>query len=316
MLIFAVTFSKQFMASQFKLFQRLVWLVDTVHTAGGITRDEIDRLWANSAHADGAKEYGERNFHRHREAVSLLFGIDIEYNHATKKYELKSDGDDRYDSVRAWLIDTFAINNMVNTAREVRHRILFEEIPEGTRYLSTIVTAMKQGCKLHITYKRFDREQGHSFLLNPYCLKVFRQRWYLIGKPDDHPEEENPRIYSLDRVKALTITAEPSHIPVDFNANDFFEHQFGIDRTITKPVEVRIRVTALTAKYIRTLPIHHSQREVRTTKNYSIFTFYIAPTYDFIQELRKHGSNLTVEKPLSLRESFLEDIDNQQKNYR
>ena len=304
------------MAAQYKLFQRLIWLVDTVYTAGEITRDEIDRMWAKSAHADGAKEYGERNFHRHRDAIYWLFGIDIEYNHTTKKYALKSGGDDRYDSVRAWLIDTFAINNMVNSAREVRDRILFEKTPGGTRYLSTIVRAMKNGCKLNVTYKRFDREQGHSFLLGPYCLKVFRQRWYLIGKPDDHPEEKDPRIYSLDRVKRLSITAEPFVMPEDFSARAFFEHQFGIDRTITDAEEVRIRVTALTANYIRTLPIHESQREVRRMKSHSIFTFYVAPTYDFIQELRKHGSNLVVERPLSLRKLFIEDIDNQRKKYR
>lgn len=296
------------MAAQNKLFQRLIWLVDTIYSAGHITRGEIDRRWAQSSYNDNHDtEYGERNFHRHKDAIFEMFGIEIVCNHTTKEYSLSSLGDAEGGGVRSWLIDTFAINNMVNLAGDMQDRILFERIPAGTRYLSSIVSAMKEQHQLLLTYQGFDRPEPHSFLLAPYCLKVFKQRWYLIGKPQDHPEEADPRVYALDRVKDICVTDKAYRMPRDFKPTKFFEAQFGVDRRIPEAEKIRVKVSAAAANYIRTLPIHGSQFELEKSDDYSIFGFYVAPTYDFVQELRKHGSNLEVLEPEHLREDFKQE---------
>lgn len=66
------------MGAQNKLFHRMIWLIDTVYSAGHIKMAEIDRKWARSAYNNaGEEEYGARNLHRHREAIAALFGIEI-----------------------------------------------------------------------------------------------------------------------------------------------------------------------------------------------------------------------------------------------
>lgn len=297
------------MAAQNKLFQRLVWLVDIVYSAGHISREEIDRRWAHSSYNDmHESQYGERNFHRHRETISELFGIDIVCNRYTKEYSISSLGAAESNGVRAWLVNTFAIQNMVNLAGDMKDRIMFEQIPEGSRYLSAIVSAMKENRKLQVTYQGFDRPEPHTFMLAPYCLKVFKQRWYMIGKPDDHPEENTPRVYALDRVKEIVKLEEAFKLPKSFDAEHFFDGCFGVDRS--KPIvqHVRIKTGAKTANFIRTLPLHASQVEVERTDDYSIFSYHIATTYDFIQELRSHGPYLEVLEPADLRELFRQDV--------
>ena len=153
------------------------------------------------------------------------------------------------------------------------------------------------------------------FLLDPYCLKVFKQRWYLVGKPEDHPEEHDPRVYALDRVKDIAVTDKEFKIPRDFKPTKFFEAQFGVDRRLTEAEKIRVKVSAATANYIRTLPIHGSQFELEKNDQYSIFGFYVAPTYDFIQELRKHGQTLEVLEPAHLRETFIKDCKEELANY-
>lgn len=299
------------MAAQNKLFQRLIWLVDTIYSAGHITRDEIDRRWAHSLYNDDhASEYGERNFHRHKDAVLEMFGIEIVCNRRTKEYSLANLGDANGRGIRSWLIDTFAINNMVNLAGDMQNRILFECIPAGTRYLSSIVSAMQECRKLKVTYRRFDQTEPHTFLLVPYCLKVFKQRWYLVGKPDDHPEESEPRVYALDRVEDVVMTDSEGRVPHHFDPKAFFENQFGVDRRITEAEKIRVRVSAVAANYIRTLPIHDSQIELEKNSEFSVFGFYVAPTYDFVQELRKHGSYLEVLEPEHVRNDFKVEIAN------
>ena len=172
------------MGAQNKLFHRLIWLIDTVYSAKRIKMADIDKRWERSHYNDKhERTYGARTLHRHREAITELFGIEIACDETTYEYYISSRGDIDGKGIRAWLVDTFAVSNMVNLAGDMKNRIFFEEIPEGSRYLSTIVSAMKEGRYLYATYQGFKRPEPHSFLLAPYCLKVFEHRWYLVGKP-------------------------------------------------------------------------------------------------------------------------------------
>ncbi len=292
------------MGAQNKLFHRLIWLIDTVYSAKRIKIGEIDKRWQRSHYNDKHERYCDRTLRRHREAITELFGIEIACDDTTNEYYIAEQGDIGGKGIRAWLVDTFAISNMVNLAGDMKNRIIFENIPEGSRFLSTIVSAMKEGRYLYATYQGFNRTEPHSFLLAPYCLRVNLQRWYLVGKPEDHPEEAEPRVYALDRMKDLVQVEKPFELPKTFKPNEFFINQYGIDRSITEPMDIRIKVNAYDAKFLRSLPLHHSQTEVEQTDQYVIFTYHIAPTYDFIMELRKFGSALEVLEPAALRDKF------------
>jgi hypothetical protein len=297
------------MGAQAKLFHRLIWLIDTVYSAKRITLSEIDKRWERSHYNDKHEPYCDRTLRRHRDSIAELFGIEIACDPATNEYYIAERGDIGGSGIRAWLVDTFAISNMVNLAGDMKSRIIFENVPEGSRFLSTIVSAMKEGRYLYATYQGFNRAEPHSFLLAPYCLRVNLQRWYLVGKPEDHPEEDEPRVYALDRMKDLVQVDKPFDIPKTFKPNEFFVHQYGIDRSITEPQDIRIKVKAYDAKFLRSLPLHHSQKEVEQNDDYSVFTYHIAPTYDFIMELRKFGAKLEVLAPEKLRKDFADEVN-------
>lgn len=304
------------MGAQAKLFHRLFWLIDTVYSAKRIKLTDINRRWANCHYNDKHEdEYGARNLNRHRQDIAALFGIDIACDRATNEYYISERGDIDGKGIRAWLVDTFAISNMVNLAGDMKNRIFFEDIPEGTRYLSTIVSAMKEGLQLHASYQGYNRTQPHSFLLAPYCLKAFERRWYLIGKPNDHPEEAYPRVYALDRMKELVLTDKTFTMPKSFKAEEFFKNQFGIDRSITEAQHIVVKLDARDANFMRTPLRHNSQKEIERNEQYSIFSFDIAPTYDFILELRKFGSTLEVLEPAELREQFAKEAKNLSAKY-
>ena len=304
------------MGAQNKLFHRLIWLIDTVYSAKRIKIGEINRRWLNSHYNDTQERYCERTLSRHRAAIAEIFGIAIECDKTTNEYYIAEQGDIGGKGIRAWLVDTFAISNMVNLAGDMKNRIIFENVPEGSRFLSTIVSAMKEGRYLYATYQGFNRAEPHSFLLAPYCLRVNLQRWYLVGKPEDHPEEPEPRVYALDRMKDLVQVEKPYELPKAFKPEEFFINQYGIDRSITEPMDIRIKVNAYDAKFLRSLPLHHSQREVEQNDQYVIFTYHIAPTYDFIMELRKFGSKLEVLAPQSLRDQFAEEAEKTANRYK
>lgn len=304
------------MAAQLKLFHQLTWLLDTVYSFGPISKESIDRKWTSSPYnGDGESRYNKRNFHRHLDYINELFGIQIVCNRSTNMYSVGEISKSASAGIKGWIINTFALNNMVNLTADMKDRVIYEHIPEGARYLTTIIHAMKDEKQLYATYQGYKRDKPHSFLLEPYCLKVFKQRWYLVGKPEDHPEEKDPRVYALDRMKDISIVDKPFKLPRKFNASDFFQNQFGIDRTTTKAEHIRIQVEAWDANFLRSLPLHHTQREVEQNDQFSIFEYKIAPTYDFIMELRKYGPKLEVLAPQSLREQFIEDLKDQMAKY-
>ena len=76
-----------------------------------------------------------------------------------------------------------------------------------------------------------------------------------------------------------------------------------------------MRVQASEANYLRSLPVHHSQKEVERTADYSVFEFYVGPARDFIIELRTYGANLRVLEPQWLVDEFRQLAEDYNKIY-
>lgn len=290
---------------QARFFQRYVWLVNTISGAGHISLEEINRRWANSSVNDyHESEYNRRTFIRHKEDIAEIFGIEIGYNRSSNTYFIANQEDIKRGDLRQWLMNNLAINNAITESQTLRNRIQVEQIPAGTQYLPTIVSAMRDNRILQLTHHKFDNAP-QTFTLKPYCLKVFKQRWYIYGCPSTHPTER--RIYALDRISALQELDSTFTMPENFDADTEFAAYYGVF-TNEDPQTVRVRVVSKGTHFMRTLPLHHSQREVLTTDDYSEFEFWIAPTFDFIQQLLTYGSQLEVLTPNWLREKMEKEV--------
>lgn len=285
-------------ASQFK---RYIWLVDTIRSAGRISRQDIDRRWAKSTlNERGESRLPERTFFRYKDAIEELFDIEIACDRLSGGlYYIKSDTEG--SRTRQYLLSQFALSNSLQESRQLNGRILYEQIPAGTEYLTVIVEAMRRNQWLQVSHRRFDSTDERAFRLAPYCLKVFKQRWYVLGKDSEH---NDVRIYALDRITALQITEKAFSLPCHFNAESYFEGYYGVFRGKQfRPELIRVRVSPEAAPFLRSLPLHTSQQEPEPC----LFTWYVAPTFDFVQQLRTFGSNLEVLAPESLRDEFAEE---------
>ena len=152
----------------------------------------------------------------------------------------------------------------------------------------------------------------HILSVEPYCLKMFKQRWYVLVYA---PDIDQMRIYSLDRIHAIEPTKEKYQLPDDFDAEAYFKDAYGTADLNYEPVEVKISISAKQAPYLRTLPLHVSQEEIETNEEYSVFRYFIIPSYDFKQELYKYGSDVEVLAPESMRKEFAEDAEKTNKMY-
>jgi hypothetical protein len=278
------------------LFNRYIWLVDIIYRQpDGLTFEEINDKWERSINSD-RNPLPLRTFHNHRAAIEELFEINIKCNKSNYRYFIDNAEDLANGGVRSWLLNTFAVNNLINESHKLKQRILFEEIPSGQQFLTTIIEAMRDGVKLRMSYKSYWMDKSAEFDIEPYFVKVFKQRWYVIGKSN------SIRIYALDRMISLTPASTTFNMPVDFDPEAYFSDCYGIIHGVdAKPQEIQLKITSDQANYLRDLPLHHSQKEIESTCEFSLFSFYIKPTFDFRQEVLSLGEDAEILSPLSFR---------------
>ena len=273
------------------------WLIDTI-ASGNLTRDDINRRWAHCRYNDNhEEEFPERKFHRYKEEIQEIFDVDIRCSKSRGNVYYIENKDDISGGTRQWFLNAMAVHSMMDQAKDITDCVLYEDIPEGTQYLSLIVDAIRHRTQLQLTYHSFNRQEQYELTLSPYCLKVFKQRWYVAGCPSTHPNET--RIYALDRVQTMRPTDQNFTYPKKFDAKTFFAPYYGVFRNAT-PTKVIIEATPASTQFLRLLPLHDSQKELRQFHGNTFFEYYIAPTLDFIQELRTHGTDIRVREPEEL----------------
>ncbi len=287
------------------LFNRYVWLVDTIYRAGRISFEEINERWLHSSLNDTGEELPVKTFHNHKNAIQQMFDIDIACDRrGGYVYYIEHAEDMEQGGVRTWLLNTFAVNHLINESHHLKRRILFEDIPSGQRFLTTVIEAMRDSRTLELTYRSFWRTEASTFEVEPFCVKVFRQRWYMVARS---VSDGRIRIYGLDRIEELRQTEHLFELPADFDAHGYFADSFGIIVDEEYDVErVRVRIGGIQRDYVRTLPLHATQTESEIGEKSSVFEYRLRPTVDFQQELLTHAVNaegwMEVLEPLWLRE--------------
>lgn len=109
-------------------------------------------------------------------------------------------------------------------------------------------------------------------------------------------------VYGLDRILEIERTDDSYTIPDDFSVDEYFGSYFGVATPLGAKLElVRLKIDASQVKYFRSLPLHHSQREIEITDEYSIFEFFLVPTYELMKEIFANGQHIEVLSPQSLR---------------
>ena len=279
------------------LFKEYIWLVNTINQARNITLDDINKKWLKTEMSGGV-ELARSTFNRHRIAIEDIFGINIECNRSNGyKYYIGNAEVLCEDTVQNWMLSTLSVNNIISESLCLHSRILLESIPSADERLEKIISAMKTNCLIQIVYKKYDSDQEREHTIAPYCIKLYHRRWYLLARFNSG----NLGILSLDRIRETEITDETFEIEQDFDAEVYFSDCFGVVRDEdVKPEKIVVRAFGTECNYLRDLPLHHSQREVASTEDYTDFELYLRPTLDLQGQILSRGCRLKVLSPQSL----------------
>ena len=299
-------------------FNRYVWLIDTIDRHGHITFSHLSNIWEGSGLNNNVRDerkLSERTFFNHIKAIEEMFGIKIKCDRSLGYY-IANDDDLEGGEMRKWLLESLSMNNLLNESRDMRDRILFEKIPSSQKWLPVIVNAMRDGQAVELTYQSFWKDEPATFIAHPYCLKLFKQCWYVLARSEDFKE---PWIYALDeRMQNVVPGKKKLKVPVSFDAASYFADYFGIivDNNIA-PVEIKLAVVSDQVRFFESLPLHESQKKVEeeSTDKYTVYRYRLAPTYDFRQEVLRHGADVEVLAPEAFRREIAYEVKAMAKRY-
>lgn len=283
--------------------QRYTWLIDAIQRAGKITYKELSERWERNKDFSDNKPLSRATFNRWRDAIYEQFGIMIDCQRTGGyQYYIANPEEIENNRLKKWMLDSFAVGNLINENLLLKDRILVESIPSGRDHLTAILEAMKTNHALDVEYKPFYKSKPFCLKIEPYCVKLFENRWYLLGRNLEYGEL---RTYALDRIVSMSITESEFKMPKEFNAESYFTNAYGVVIQNDSPVErVVIRAYDNQKFYLQSLPLHHSQQCIHDSEEYADFEMYLAPTYDFIMRLLQCGTMVEALAPKSLRRAM------------
>lgn len=285
------------------LFREYIWLVNTIYKARKISLSEINEKWIETDYSGGV-EFSRTTFHRHKIAIEDMFGIYIECDRKNGfKYYIGNEYVLQENSVQNWMLSTLSVSSLLAESMTLNERILLENVPSGGEKLKMVIKAMKESKKISITYRRYGGHATRTFDLEPYCIKLFGQRWYLLGRFADR----GMATFSLDRMLEIKMSDEKFKFEEDFDAASYFSDCFGVmlDEN-SKPEKVVIRAYGFEPYYLRDLPLHHSQREIKSAEEYCDFELKLKITSDFKSKLLSRGEWIEILEPKALAEEIVE----------
>ena len=239
----------------------------------------------------------ERTIGRDVKDIRMLFGIDIEYSRKQKGYFINQGDMDSMNFER--MMESFDMFNSLNIAQDLTPFIHLEKRkPQGTENLYGLLHAIKKKLKIKFAYQKFWEDEISHRTAEPYALKEFKNRWYLMAKDS---KDAPVKSFGLDRISELDITNQ--HFI--FGATDSIEENYRYCFGIISPDDEELQDIVLSfdpmqGKYIKSLPLHQTQQIIIDNEKELQVKLELYITYDFVMELLSFSDNMKVLQPASL----------------
>ena len=200
-----------------------------------------------------------------------------------------------------------AITKIASSVKQSREnksesKILLLDRPKrykGIEHLSEIVDAIRHKNVMRIQYQPFNKNEGKKHPLHPYFIKEYNGRMYLIAK-DIHPTKESKFLtFAFDRMGEV-IKMNQTFREDEMDRENYFNATIGISLTGEKPEKISLQFEPNQANYIKSQPVHHSQKIIKDTKKLLIIELEVVINYELIAMLLSFGDKVKVLKPVSL----------------
>ncbi len=242
----------------------------------------------------------KRTFQRDLNDIRSIYNIDIRYDYNRRVYYIDLD---QSSEINERLLEAFDTFNALNVRENLADYIHLEKRrPQGTENLYGLLHAIRNRLEICFIHHKFWEDNPTLRTVQPYALKEFRNRWYIMGK---NLSDNKIKSFALDRLTDLDITRKKFDPVQDFDMHNHFKYCFGIISPNNKePEEIILSFTPLQGKYVKTLPLHETQEVITDDKNELRIKLTLFITYDLLMEIFSFGDSVKVIEPPHLIEEI------------
>jgi predicted DNA-binding transcriptional regulator YafY len=256
----------------------------------------------NDPRHDPEKNISLRTLQRDFKEISQLFGIDIAYDKKEKGYYIDATGPDETQYRR--MMEAFDLFHSLHLSQKADEVVYFEKrrFMGGTEHFSGLAYAVQQRKLVQFNYYKFEDDILTQRTAEPYALKEFKNRWYLLAKDR---KDDQLKTFALDRIHDLQIMHQEYVYPRNLNIEQRFQYCYGIICPDTgEPENIILSFDTYQGQYIKTLPLHHTQQVLADTEDELRISLQLFITWDFIQELLTMAGTFKVVQPEGLKEEL------------
>ncbi len=251
-----------------------------------------------------------RTFQRDVQEIEQLYHIVINYNPSLRAYEIVEDENEVHNER---LMEAFEVYNALDMSSSLRNNVILEQRKAlGTEHLHGLLHAIRNNREINFRYRSYYDDSVTTRRVQPVAIKEARNRWYLLARDK---KDMIFKSFGLDRLERLEISSKKFETP-NYDPAAEYRYAFGIiNGTGEKVCEVQLSFTPREGRYIKSLPLHHSQQLLKETEQESIFGYKLIPTYDFRQEILSYGDQVKVLKPESLKKEIVAQLSSTLSRY-
>ena len=265
--------------------------------------NEIQRYLQLQSEIDGENyNVSIRTFQRDLQEIQSLYNLEISYNRSEEVYVITEDANEERNER---LIESFELFNALNVSDNLSRNIIFEKRrPLGTENLHGLMHTIKNNLQISYQYEKYWGESSgtEQRTVWPLALKESRYRWYLIALDK---KDSKIKSFGLDRISDLEITKIKYDYPEIDKVDTLFKYSFGVTNDPGIPKKIVLSFSPEQGRYIKSLPLHSSQKEIVNNEIEYRIALMLHPTYDFIMEILSLGREVKVLEPESLKEEII-----------
>lgn len=254
-------------------------------------------------------DFSIRTFDRDKKDIFDLFGILIQYNRKDKVYYIE----DEIEDLSAYrMVEAFSIHQALKDGSKIAPSVYLESRKSsGTHLMNGLLYAIQNHLQITFTHTKFWDVETTVRTVKPIAIKESQHRWYLVAFDN---KNGNLRNFGFDRISDLRISDTKFKL-MPFDIEKEYRHAFGVE-TYAPAQKVVLEFTWQQGNYIKSFPLHSSQKVLSDTDNALLVELFIHPTNDFVMELMRFGSEVKVIEPEVLRNTIKDRVTQMIKLYK
>lgn len=248
----------------------------------------------------------KRTIERDIEAIRNEFGLEITFNRTKEGYWIDKENSINIPSFMRFLeiVNTAELlKESLSDSKETLNHISFDQGGglKGIEYLKPLLKAIKERRKIKFKHSSFQSEKTRKYSMKPYLLKEYQNRWYIVGYVSGINDF---RTFGLDRIDELEIRTELFEVDKKINLQEKFEQAIGVVYSIAEMQKVVLSFTPSQGKYIKSLPMHSSQKVIVDNDDECRIELFIVPNYELSQQILMHHNQVKVIEPTWLKDEI------------